>query len=210
MKDDGHSDEARPPVVTVSCPSCGGAVEDTELGERTKCRFCGTELYLPTLRFERDEQPDQSKEMDDDTETQPEAAAEPPPYIPVRRSSQPEIVLLVVAVTALVFVLYVAMTWAGSPSPVPNATPPSRHADPKTDGIMANANCLTGCLDPCQQITNPDQMVACFQKCQDKCKFVGKPTGSVCRSQCADTCKAAPDEASRAACASGCLSACPP
>ncbi len=46
-----NSPRSRPPVVAVACPSCGGTVAGVDLGRRTECRYCGTDLHLPTLDF---------------------------------------------------------------------------------------------------------------------------------------------------------------
>ena len=42
----------RTAVVTVSCPNCGGSVDEADLGEKTKCEFCGTRLHLPKVALE--------------------------------------------------------------------------------------------------------------------------------------------------------------
>ncbi|MFO0550906.1 MAG: hypothetical protein U0271_21125 [Polyangiaceae bacterium] len=189
----GH-EEPRPPVVMVTCPSCGGGVRDAELGERTRCTYCGTDLHLPTVEF-------------------PESEPAPPPSTPPAESrparakaqdSKPPGFLLVLAAGCVVFLVYELfatddVTASKSPSPEQHAIP---------NGGAERADCMVGCYNPCLNIKDTNEMVACTNKCTDKCRHVGRGSSTECRSRCDSLCQGAPDATSRAACLSGCSSDC--
>ncbi len=197
--------EPRPPVLVVSCPQCGGSVRDADLGERTKCQYCGTDLHLPTVDFTPDSPPSEAR--------RPTAAVvelEPEQQAAGRSQHQP--LLLAMAVLVLLGALAVIMFASSSSSPQPSTVSPAPQSarDKELEGTMAGANCTLDCTKPCLEISDPTAVLMCLDNCEHKCKFVGKGTPGECRSRCSSTCGGAPDAASRAACESGCMQGCPP
>jgi hypothetical protein len=196
-------------VLVVSCPQCGGSVRDADLGERTKCQYCDTDLHLPTVDFT----PDSPESEPPRPRAAPvvELELEQPLVAAPRQHHQ---LLLWGLLAAILVGTLIAMMSIASRSPTTEPvepTPaPQSVRDKEMDGVMANANCTIDCTKPCMNISEPSAMIACLDKCDAKCKFVGKGTPSECRSRCSGTCASAPDAASRAACESGCMQGCPP
>lgn len=193
----------RTPVVTVSCPNCGGSVDHAELGEKTACQFCGTALHLPSMEFE-----------------EPTALEPAPPRDPVEiprvatrmarptRTNTPALVLAC-ALVGIATIVFVATRRSPSAQIEDRPFPRVVERHPDTDGLVANAECTVSCTKPCLEIKDTNALIACMDKCTDKCKFVGKGTPTECRRGCDSQCAAAPDAASRNACVSGCYSSCP-
>jgi hypothetical protein len=177
----------RPPVVTVSCPSCGGKVKDAELGDQTTCKYCGTDLHLPEVGY-----PDRAPV--EHTEEAP----------PVRRT--PGAVVALVAI--LGFGTFATFFYVlRRPSSIELSSP--RVASPP-DPQMAGVECSMACTKPCMEISDPQLMLNCMNKCDDRCKYVGKGTPAECRARCTTTCAPAPDDGAKSACTTSCFAKCPP
>jgi hypothetical protein len=181
-----------PPVVTITCPSCGGKVTNAELGDRTTCKYCGTELHLPTVGYEP---------PTIDATHGPEPSVAPRRRAPSQGAQIALVLIVTAAIGGFAYVILrqptVREVEGSGPSPLPR--------DPE----LANVDCTMACNKPCFEIKDPSLMVSCMNKCEDKCKFVGKGTPSECRARCDTKCAGAPDPASLGACKSSCVSACP-
>ena len=163
----------RAPVITISCPSCGGQVRGAREGQHTACQYCRTELFVPQIGIA------------------------PPPHerhVPqaiVRReqqgSSAGSIVLLLAVlillggVGATVWILYQVVdpvdtaTAPSEPPPVvvpqPAVTATTGQTRAGQGGGMKKANCLMGCLSKCGD-PNDNQMAyaTCAQGCATSCE----------------------------------------
>jgi hypothetical protein len=200
-------DQPQAPVVTVTCPNCGASVP-ADPGERTECTYCGTDLHLPRLEYEAEK------------EGEPPPSEEPGPprrkltplaprATPASASANAMVGVLIFGVFAIGMTFWV-ITRRASIDTSSSGGPAIAPRDPEVDGTLENARCLTDCIGPCQEIQNPDAMIACHEKCQAKCKFVGKGTASECHARCGKKCDNAVDIASKGACLGGCNAECPP
>ena len=187
---------ARPAVVHLTCPGCGGDVSDAELGEKSTCRYCGVELHVPDVQLQAPPA----------TPPRPVTQASEPPRRPAFNSWG---TVALLATVTLVAVGAIAMSAGPSPSPTASAPGKTPVVSDDTEGILAGARCLVDCNRPCLEIKDPDGMVRCLDACQSRCKLVGKGTRAECSDRCQTRCNVAPDE-SRGLCLSGCLSDCPP
>jgi hypothetical protein len=187
------------PVVTISCPSCGASVKG-ELGSRTECRYCGTDLHLPKFAGDAtDELAEPLEPTDGSYEQEPPARATRSMLLP----------LIAVGVALAVGLLYLVGAGSSVSAPESTRSPASTH-DLELERTIANAKCLTSCIKPCTEIEDPQSMVNCTNGCEEKCKYVGKGSGADCRARCVSKCSTAIDDSVRAACESGCGRECPP
>lgn len=168
----------RAPVITISCPNCGGQVKGAREGQHTACQYCRTELFVPQI------------------------GVEPPPHerhvpqaIVHRSESSSGIAGLIVISILVIFVGTLgAIFWfvyqVTEPitnitipeQPTPIVTPPMATVTPSGTVTMGNApagqnpgmqraNCLMGCISKCGD-PNKDQMAyaTCAQGCTAQCK----------------------------------------
>ncbi len=183
-------------MVSVTCPSCGGKVVDAELGERTRCRYCGTDLHLPavvqgTARIDATHDP-----------TPPSSSREH------ARRAPPRWALVAFAGVACVFG---AAVWIAKPRrptyeftvepPVPPAT---------VQQVNADASCLVTCNGGCLAITDSKLSVACLERCGDGCKGVAAAPAMTCGARCDVVCEGTADPVARLQCKDGCRKACLP
>ena len=156
-------------MVTVTCPQCGGGVDATELGERTRCRYCHTELHLPTLHFE----------------SESGGASPVPSAIPTvvavghpRRHP----VMLILFLGALALLVLGLAGYVTSRSPASQTGSPA--AEPIDQAVIARATCVGDCAAPCAAKTSMLRSYDCFHSCQNKCGL----SGAECLLRCDDIC----------------------
>jgi hypothetical protein len=103
------------------------------------------------------------------------------------------------------------MLFSKAPPSEPNSSPTIvEPAAPARDPELAAIDCSIACNKPCLEIKDPQALIDCMDKCDAKCKHVGKGTRAQCIGRCGDKCRGAPDPTTLAACESGCASSCPP
>lgn len=148
-------EQARAPVVTISCPSCGGKVRGAEPGSSSDCRYCGTTLHIPHIGDDDDEP------VSDRASAQEEVAglerAKPPPVV----------VFAVVAFFALVVVIIVRIAIT---VPEVELDAPAAPESP----TMRSARCLSDCTDDCgrpgDDMASMDAYAECTQRCVERCE----------------------------------------
>lgn len=132
------------PVVTISCPACGGKVNGAELGERTACTYCGTELHLPAIK--------------------PTPIPPPPEPAQGRPNTAPALV------AAIMFLVVIsAMMWMF----LSKQDPPPVGLD-RPDPVVERAECMIGCTRSCVQLDEPKQVIACNDECGKRCGRGGR------------------------------------
>jgi hypothetical protein len=194
-------DEPLLPVLTVTCPNCGGAVNDAELGKRTTCTFCGTDLHLPRIDSTPDEPPEPPREQEppsDGVLPSLDAANPAPP--------RPQWGLLLGVFTLMVgFVVW--MAWRSPMSPdVPSSPDPVAQRDPEISATVCHGNCLGACGE--LPIDNTHAMTKCMDACEKKCNYPPKIPIAECHAKCDDKCGGAPNESTRLSCVGSCKAAC--
>ncbi|MFO0615480.1 MAG: hypothetical protein U0414_23000 [Polyangiaceae bacterium] len=203
---------ARTPVVTVSCPNCGGAVNEAELGEKTSCQFCGTRLHLPVVEFDDEGRAGTRVAPSDPEAPTSSAVVVAQPFVTKKAPARwfvPTALFGVVAMLGFVFFVTTRRHTSVATTPDPDPASPAVARPGPGAYDLAGAECLAECVKPCTQISDSDAMMSCLDKCQAKCSRVGKGNPAECRQTCGSLCAAAPDEASRAACVASCSASCP-
>lgn len=143
----------RAPVITVSCPSCGGKVDDAEPGRRTPCPFCGTELHIP---MSAPLQPESTRP----SATDHAAAAS---FMPPRSHKGVYVVVAVALVIAAACIQLTKMSrqTASYPATSRSAASPLK----QTSGW----GCFADCTGNCTTRENADADDVCFKNCEARC-----------------------------------------
>lgn len=214
MADEG---DVKLPVLTVTCPSCGAGLKNTELGARTRCAHCGTELHVPevVVREVPVDAHDHAKEAEHERageerteeEEPPADRSPPPPPAPRGLGAWPALAVLA-AFLLVLFVGGASRSGSGSGSSSVATSTPKTERDVELEGLLAHSSCKSACIKPCLEIKDPSASVGCMEQCDHRCRHVGKGTPAECRGRCATKCSTAPDSY-RARCETDCASECP-
>lgn len=233
----GQNERARSAVVSLTCPHCGAVLKVDSERENVSCEYCEASLIVPQIaaeapRAEREQPRESERASEPEPEPEPRKrrrrrseppeserpAAKQPARAPLKVEAQIAIATLIISGVILMFFaketeLTSRETSSGrnhSDSSRDSYTPSKSGGDSELDGMIARSECQSTCTNPCMKIQDTNAMLACMNACDDRCRFVGKGSGSECRGRCTKTCEGAPTDSSRSLCFSGCTKECPP